>query len=126
MNASKFWPVQGRPTEADGRPEGANPSSAASPEHLPHQGEQHGAVVRVTAADVLPSAKLQPPTAQTFEELEIPASFREAVENELTGDEKMLWVGRPSRHPEVQSRPRILLWIGPGFLVLAAVIFVVV
>jgi hypothetical protein len=95
-------------------------------EPLPQQGEPNGEVVRVTAADVLPSAKLTPPTAQTFEELGIPASFREAVEKELTGDEKMVWVGRPSRNPEVQARTPVLLWGGIGLLVLAGVVFVAV
>ena len=126
MSTNTFWsaPAQGRLIETDGRPEEANPLSSASREQHPRQGEQNDAVVPVTAADVLPSANLRPPTAQTFEELGIPASFREAVEKELTRDEKMLWAGRPSNNPQVQSVKPIPPWIGPGLLILAAFIFV--
>src|SRR5262245_17520137 len=82
-------------------------------------------VVCVTAADVLPSPNLRPPTAQTFEELEIPTPFREAVEKELTRDEKLLWVGRPSRNRQVHPRNPLLLIIGGGLLALAATIVLV-
>src|SRR5579859_7237138 len=126
MTTNRFSPAQGRPIAADGRPQDANSSSSASREQHPHEGEQNGEVVRITAADVLPSPNLRPPTAQTFEEQGIPAAFREAVEKELTRDEKMLWVGRASRNPEVQARIPFLLWIGPGLLVLAGVILVAV
>src|SRR5262245_1302967 len=124
MNANAFGSVRGRPVEADGRPEGASPSCSASRELLPGQGEQKGDVVRVTAADVLPPANLRPPTAQTFEDLEIPASFRAAVERELSGDEKMLWVGRPSRNRLVHPRNTMLPLIGGGLITLAVVIIV--
>jgi hypothetical protein len=79
------------------------------------------AVVRVSAADVLPSADLRPPTAQTFEELGIPASYRQALEKELTRDEQLLWVGRPSRNPEVHRNPA-LQWAGIGILAFAGVL----
>jgi hypothetical protein len=82
-------------------------------------------MVRVTAADVLPPLDLRPPTAQTFEELGIPASYRQAVEKELTGDEKMLWVGRPSRNPEVHPRQPMLKWAGIGMLAFAGVLVVI-
>jgi hypothetical protein len=89
-----------------------------SREKVPHPGEQNGAVVRVTAADVVPSANLRTPTAQTFEELGIPPSFREAVEKELTRDEKMVWLGRPSRNRQVHPRNTILSIIGLGLIAL--------
>jgi hypothetical protein len=126
MNPDTFRSAQGRPIDADGHPDEANAPSSASRDSLHHQDEQNGDVVRVTAADVLTSLQLHPPTAQTFEELGIPAAFREAVEKELTRDEKMVWVGRPSQNPEVQSRPRFLLWAGSGLLVLAGVLFVAI
>jgi hypothetical protein len=72
----------------------------------------------------VPPASLRPPTAQTFEEQEIPAPFRAAVEKELTPNEKLLWVGRPSRNPEMQDRNPLLTWLGGGLLVLAFVIVV--
>jgi hypothetical protein len=92
---------------------------SGSRQQLRGRGEQNGAVVRISAADVLPPSNLQPPTAHTFEELGIPASYRQAVEKELSGDEKMLWVGRPSRNPELHRNPT-LQWIGIGMLVFAA------
>jgi len=102
MNANPIWSVPGRPSKAEAKSN-----------------------FRVTAADVLPPSNLQPPTAQTFEELEIPAPFRAAVENELTRDEKLLWVGRPSRNRDVHPRNPMLPWIGAGLLVLAGVILLV-
>jgi hypothetical protein len=124
MTANAFWSGSGRPSEANGRPEGADPSSPASREQPPGQGGEKGEVVRVSPADVLPSAGLRPPTAQTFEELEIPANFRQAVERELTGDETLLWVGRPSRNPQVHPQNPLLPVIGGGLIALAVVIIV--
>jgi hypothetical protein len=117
MNANQFLP-------AHGRPQGANPAGSATREQPPGQGERSNSVVRVTAADVLSPANLQPPTAQTFDELQIPASFRAAVEQQLTSGEKMLWLGRPSRNPQVHTRSPILAWIGGALLILAIVIVV--
>src|SRR5262245_2312532 len=59
---------------------------------------------------------------QTFEELAIPAAVRTVVENELTDDEKILWLGRPSRNPEVHPRKTGLLVLGLGFLAIAVVV----
>jgi hypothetical protein len=82
-------------------------------------------VVRITAADLVPCSSIRPVTAQTFDEQGIPNTFRSAVEAELTGDEKIVWVGRPSRNPEVHPRNPLLTWIGGGLLALAAGIIVV-
>lgn len=80
----------------------------APAEQRPNHGERTGDVVRVGAADVIaaPSARALP--LQSFEELGIPASFRAAVEGELTQGEKLLWVGRPSRNREVHPRNTLL------------------
>jgi hypothetical protein len=83
-------------------------------------------VVRITAADVLPPASLQPPTAQTFDDLEIPAPFRTTVEKQLTANEKMLWIGRPSRNRQVHPRHPIPPSVGIGMIVLAGVLLMAV
>jgi hypothetical protein len=67
---------------------------------------------------------LATPALQSFEELEIPAPFRAAVENELTADEQIVWLGRPSRNRLVHP-PRTafavggIALIGLGVLMLA-------
>jgi hypothetical protein len=83
-------------------------------------------VVRITAADVLPPENLHAPTAQTFDELEIPAPFRAAVEKELTANEKMLWVGRPSRNRQVHPPCPIPMAVGIGIIALAGIIVLAV
>ena len=123
MSANGFWSVGQQPAETAGGPEEASPVGSASREPSPNQGDHNSDVVHVTAADVLPPATLRTPTAQTFEELEIPAGFRDAVEQELTTDEKMLWVGRPSRNREVHPRNPMLPVIGNALLVLGVFIF---
>jgi hypothetical protein len=115
MTANAFW--SGRPVEAEGRAEGAGREQA------PGQGGQKGDVVRVSAADVVANAGLQPPTAQTFADLEVPDTFRQAVEQELTRDEKLLWVGRPSRNRQVHPQHPVMPVVGIGFLAFAGVLF---
>jgi hypothetical protein len=83
-------------------------------------------VVRITAADVLRPENLQAPTAQTFDELEIPAPLRAAAEKALTADEEMLWVGRPSRNRQVHPPCPIPKSVGIGLIALAGVIVVAV
>src|SRR5439155_21421378 len=73
----------------------------------------------------VPASNLPAPNAQTFEELEIPASYRAAVEKELTSGEEMLWVGRPSRNREVHPRNAILPIAGGALIGLAVVIALV-
>jgi hypothetical protein len=112
--------MNGTPTQF-GRPNEAitsRPSSAAA------RGERKNEVVRITADDVLPPVNLRPPTAQTFDELEIPASFRATVEKQLSANEKMLWVGRPSRNRQVHPRNPMPPSVGIGMIVLAGVILV--
>ncbi len=122
MNANTLSSVGGRPTEAGGSTEGANLSCSASREQLPGQGEPNSAVVRVPPVDAVAPSNLRPPTAQTFAELEIPDSFRLAVEKELTGDEKMLWLGRPSRNPQVHPRNPMLPVMGGGLILLSVIL----
>src|SRR5437763_293374 len=100
MSANVSWSVPEGQNEANGRPEGAGPASPAGREQLPGQGEQNKAVYRVSAAEASPPG-LQPPTARTWAQLEIPSAFRDAVEQELKADEEVLWLGRPSRNREV-------------------------
>jgi hypothetical protein len=108
--------VSGRPNEAIT----SRPLSTAA------AGELKNEVVRITAADVLPPGSLQPPTAQTFDELEIPVSFRAAVDKALTANEKMLWVGRPSRNRQVHPRNAMPPAVGIGLMGLAGIILVAV
>jgi hypothetical protein len=115
MNVNAFPTVNGYSTEADGLLGFAGPARF----------ETKADVVRVTAADLVPNPNFRPATTQAFEEQEIPANYRSAVEAELAGDEKILCVGRPSRNPAVHPRNPMLTWIGGGLLALAAGIFVV-
>jgi hypothetical protein len=62
---------------------------------------------------------------QSFEELAIPATFRTAAEKELTDGEKMLWVGRPSRNPQVHPRNPALTVIGIVLIVLGLAVAVI-
>jgi hypothetical protein len=70
------------------------------------------AVFRVSAANVIKSPEPALPRLQTFEELGITDHFRKAVEEELTKDEKLVWLGRPSRNPAVHPDKRVLAVIG--------------
>jgi hypothetical protein len=77
---------------------------------------------RVSAADVVKPADGPLPRLQTYEELEIADVFRKAVDEELTKDEKLVWLGRPSRNPDVHPDPtKIMTFIGIGLLVFAVV-----
>ena len=87
-------------------------------------GHQHGRVARVTGADIIFPPSLHALTLQSFEELGIPSSFRAAVENEITSDEKILWLGRPSRNPQVHPRTPALAVIGIVLMVLSVAVVV--
>src|SRR5438093_11249393 len=102
MSANASWSARERPTETTGRPGGAGSSGSASAP--------------------LPGSNLPTPNANTFEELEIPASYRTAVEKELTAGEEMLWVGRPSRNPQVHPKNTILPIAGGALIGLAIII----
>src|SRR5438046_1019567 len=117
MSANVSWSVPGGPNEADGRQEGAGPASPAGREQLPGRGEHNKAVYRVTAADDTSPASLQPPTARTWAQLEVPSAFRDAVEQELKADEEVLWLGRPSRNREVHPSNAWLPIAGGGMIV---------
>jgi hypothetical protein len=119
MNPNGLWSGRGGLTPPEVPPPGASPAQLAVRTPLPK-----GEVVRVGAADVLPPPGLQPPTERTFDELEIPAPLRAALEKELTRDEQLLWVGRPSRNPEVHPKNKMLPVIGGGLIALALVIVV--
>src|SRR5262249_26962434 len=55
-----------------------------------------------------------------------PGPLRATVEKQLTANEKMLWVGRPSRNRQVHPRNPMPPSVGIGMLVLAGVILVAV
>lgn len=112
MNPNGLWSGRGISVGSEGSAE----PGVRTP--MPNPGGPRAGAVRVTTADVLSNANLSPPAAQTFDELEIPATFRAAVENELTRDETLLWVGRPSRNPEVHPRNKVLPVIGGGLIAL--------
>jgi hypothetical protein len=78
---------------------------------------------RVSAADVVKPGDGPLPRLQTYEELEIADVFRKAVEEELSKDEKLVWLGRPSRNPDVHPDPtKIMTFIGIGVLVVAVLL----
>jgi hypothetical protein len=121
MSAKAFWSPGGRPTETDGRPGGANPVGSPSQGKLTAEDLFGARAAGAPAAAPPTSADLQPPTAQTFQELDIPDSFRQAVEKELSSDEKLLWVGRQSRNPQLHAPHPFLPYFGVGLLVLAGI-----
>jgi hypothetical protein len=66
------------------------------------------------------------PRLQSFEELGLPAPFQKAVEEELTRDEKLLWLGRPSQNQAVHPPKTVLVVVGAvllGFAVLLPLLF---
>src|SRR5262249_50134813 len=72
--------------------------------------------IRVSAADVV---KPTLPRPETFEGLGIADEFRKAVEEELSKDEKVVWLGRPSRNPAVYPPKTVLAIIGAVVLCVA-------
>jgi hypothetical protein len=117
MPTNASWPVPGRPAEEDAGSQGVTPSCPPSHEPPPAPGGLNSGF----AADAVAPSNQRPAAAATFEGQEIPAAFREAVEKELTGDEKLLWVGRPSRNAQVRPPEPMLKVVGIGLLALAAV-----
>jgi hypothetical protein len=79
--------------------------------------QKKAAVFRVSAADVIKPAPVALPPLRSFEELGILDSFRKAVEDELSKDEKLVWLGRPSKNPAVYPPKTVLVIIGAGLLV---------
>jgi hypothetical protein len=73
-------------------------------------------VFRVSAADVVKPAL---PRLQTYEELGFHDRHRKAVEEELTKDEKLLWLGRPSLNREVYPPKDNVVVLGVVLFVLA-------
>src|SRR5437899_2835868 len=56
---------------------------------------------------------------QTFEELGLSAPFQKDVEEELTRDEKLVWLGRPSQNQATQPPKTVLMVVGGILLGLA-------
>jgi hypothetical protein len=121
MNPNGLWSGRDSLTPPEGPPSEAGPAELVARTPLP-PGAPRGEVVRVGPADVLPPPGLRTPTERTFDELEIPAPLRAAIEKELTRDEQLLWVGRPSRNPEVHPKNKMLPVAGGGMIALALVI----
>ena len=71
---------------------------------------------QVSAADVVQPAL---PRLQTFEELGLAGPFQKAVEEELTRDEKLVWLGRPSGNPAVHPPKTVLMVVGGVLIGLA-------
>jgi hypothetical protein len=74
---------------------------------------------RQGAADSAPTPEAAPPRLQTFAELGIPDHLRKAVEEELTKDERLVWLGRPSQNRDVYPDRKVHVFIGIGLLGLA-------
>jgi hypothetical protein len=78
------------------------------------------AAFHVTSADVVAPVEAPLPKLQTYEELGITDVFQKAVQDELTKDEKILWLGRPTKEAAVRPPLKALMVIGIGLLVFAA------
>jgi hypothetical protein len=96
------------------------PSDAASVQQSLISADRKPLVFQVSAADVVPPAPASL-RLQTFEELGLPAEFRKAVEDELSRDEKLIWLGRPSQNPAAQP-PRTAFMVVGGVLLGLAVL----
>jgi len=80
------------------------------------------AVLPVSDADVAPPAPPALPRLKTFEELGLHPAYRKAVEEELSRDEKVVWVGRPSQGATPPPPKAIFLTIGGVLLGLAVLL----
>jgi hypothetical protein len=85
------------------------------------------ATLHPSGSDLLKVAQPELPRLQTFEELGLGEKFRQALEGELTKDEKLVWLGRPSRNPAIypQLTLKLLPVIGGALVVLALVLALV-
>jgi hypothetical protein len=113
--------------DSSGRDESAEPLAVenlpSGPASSPQAPADRNAVVfQVSAADVIQAAPAPLPRLQTFEELGIPAPFQKAVEDELSRDEKLVWLGRPSQNPAVYPPKTILVVVGAVLLGLAVLL----
>jgi hypothetical protein len=71
---------------------------------------------QVPTADIAQPAL---PRLQSFEELGLAGPFQKAVEEELSRDEKLIWVGRPTQSQTIQPPKTILMVVGAVCLGLA-------
>ncbi|OAI47970.1 hypothetical protein AYO44_08245 [Planctomycetaceae bacterium SCGC AG-212-F19] len=101
---------------------GDNPLCPACGKALQSPVESLPEVLRVSAADVVKPAAAPLPRLQTFDELDISEPLRKAVEGELAKDEKIVWLGRPSRNPAVHPPKTIMAVIGCVMLGLAVLL----
>jgi len=86
----------GHEKQFDQLAEGNLPSCPACGNQSLPSAQRKPAVFRVSASDVIAPSEPELPRLQTYEELGIHDIFRKAVGEELTRDEQMLWLGRPS------------------------------
>jgi hypothetical protein len=91
----------------------------ASAQQAPAPADRNPAVFQVSAADVIQAAPPPLPRLQTFEELGLPAAFQTTVGDELSRDEKLVWLGRPSQNPAVYPPKTILVVVGAVLVGLA-------
>jgi hypothetical protein len=86
----------------------------------PRQGQQ---VFQVTGDDLIEDTPQGLPHPKSFQELEIPDSFRKALEESLSKDEKLVWLGRPSSNPQLYPKaPPIVIVMGAIVLAFAVII----
>src|SRR5580692_3567735 len=96
----------------------------ASPQSLAPAGRNPG-VFQVSAADVVQPTPPALPRLQSFEELGLQA-FQKAVEEELSRDEKPVWLGRPSHNQTVNLPKTPMMVVGGiclGFALVLPVLF---
>lgn len=86
------------------------------------QDRGNSGIVSITAADVVTSPSAGKPAMKSFEELEIPANFRAVAEKELSADEKIVWIGRPSRNRQVHPQQKGVVYVGFGLIAVAVCI----
>jgi hypothetical protein len=73
----------------------------------------------VSAGQVSKPAQPKQSGPPTFEGVGLPDYFRKAVEEELTQDEKLVWLGQPSQNPEVHPPKTVFTVIGIVILCVA-------
>jgi hypothetical protein len=107
-----------------GREEPAEQLAVENPPPSPASIQQSLALAHQKPAVFQVSASL--PRLQTFEELSLPAAFQKAVEEELSRDEKLVWLGRPSRNgtvPPPKTAMRVVGGVLLGLAVLLPLLF---
>jgi hypothetical protein len=114
-------PADAKPAEQNSEESKPPDTRVESESAGPKPAESKTAVFQVSPADVIAPKEAPLPKLKTYEELGIDEKFRKAVEEELAREEKVVWLGRPSRNREVYPDSNKILAIIGGVLVCLAI-----